>query len=205
MSDLRGRIAVIGWGSLIWDLDNLAPFVEGPWLIGAGPDLPMEFSRVSPKRKMGLAVCLDAAAGVPCRTNAILSTRTDVAEAAADLATRERAAQPELIGLIHPATGALRAASPPVAAVFADWCAATGAAGAVWTDLPPNFAEMTGRPFTVAAGVAYLKTLTGESRDEAVRYIENAPAATDTPLRRALAEEVWWRDEAARVARMDLA
>jgi hypothetical protein len=31
----------------------------------------MEFSRISPKRAMGLVVCLDPAAGVPCPTHAI--------------------------------------------------------------------------------------------------------------------------------------
>ena len=56
---LKGRIAVIGWGSLIWDLDNLAHLITGDWMMGAGPSLPFEFTRVSPKRKMGLAVCPD--------------------------------------------------------------------------------------------------------------------------------------------------
>ncbi|SVC10487.1 uncharacterized protein METZ01_LOCUS263341, partial [marine metagenome] len=37
-------IAIIGWGSLLWDLDNLTPFVQGDWAINAGPRLPLEFS-----------------------------------------------------------------------------------------------------------------------------------------------------------------
>jgi hypothetical protein len=44
-----------------------------------------------------------------------------------------------------------------------------------------------------------LRCLTGDSLDEAVRYIENAPAATDTPLRRALSADDWWRAEARRL------
>ena len=43
-------IAIIGWGSLLWDLDNLTPFVQGDWAINAGPRLPLEFSLVSRKR-----------------------------------------------------------------------------------------------------------------------------------------------------------
>jgi hypothetical protein len=37
------NIAIIGYGSLIWDLADLAAHVEGPWRRGAGPHLPVEF------------------------------------------------------------------------------------------------------------------------------------------------------------------
>lgn len=200
MTGLEGRIAVIGWGSLIWDIDNLAPFVSGEWMMRAGPALPMEFARVSPKRKMGLAVCLDAEYGDACATHAIRSVRSDILLAAEDLRARERAT-PEMIGYIHPATGAVRAATDRVASVFADWCAATGAAGAVWTDLNQNFHEATGQVFSVPRAVDYLKTLTGESLEEAVRYIEFAPETTSPPLRRALAQDDWWRAQAEVYAR----
>ena len=93
------RYAVIGWGSLIWDLDDLAPHVTGPWRMRAGPRLPMEFARVSPKRKMGLAVCLDETHGVPCRTHVIASLRRRLWRATIDLARRERAS-PRRIGAV---------------------------------------------------------------------------------------------------------
>lgn len=195
-SALRGRIAVIGWGSLIWDLDDLAPKVQGAWLMGAGPALPFEFSRVSPKRKHALAVCLDPDHGAICRTNAILSARSNLRDAVEDLRARERAPAAEMIGAAT-ADGALRARLPDVGARVAAWCAAMGLAGAVWTDLESNFAEKTGRAFSVFGGVDYLKTLQGESLDEAVAYIENAPRATMTPLRRALSVDPWWRRAAA--------
>ena len=35
--------AILGWGSLLWDLDDLSPHVRGPWRVCAGPALPMEF------------------------------------------------------------------------------------------------------------------------------------------------------------------
>lgn len=194
---LKGKIAVIGWGSLIWDLDNLTPFVTGDWIMGAGPSLPFEFTRVSPKRKMGLAVCLDYVNGDRCPTNAILSKSTDIDQAAEELRARERAKIIDYIGLIHPASGARRSSIPEVADIFEDWCRRTGAAGAVWTDLGGNFEEDRGAPFSVPGAIAYLKTLQGESLIEAVRYIEYAPAATNTPLRRALAKDDWWRERAA--------
>ena len=191
------RYAVLGWGSLIWDLETLAPHVRLPWSMGAGPLLPMEFSRVSPKRRMGLVVCLDPC-GVPCPTHAIASTRPGLDAAIADLARRERAPR-HRIGGVCTASGASQGREP-IAAVVREWCLAAGWTGAVWTDLLPNYAEMLGEAFTVERGAAYLRTLAGDSLDEAVCYVENAPATTDTPLRRRLSGDPWWRAQAARRA-----
>ncbi len=184
------KIAIIGWGSLIWDLEILTPHTVGGWQMAGGPKLPMEFSRVSPKRKLGLAVCLDPVVGVPCQTHVIRSTRGDVHAAVEDLRARERA--PEgLIGAYH--ADFQHGRMPEVVALVQAWCAAKGWDGAVWTDLEPNFSAHTGREFSAAAGIFYLKTLSGESLEEAYNYIQNAPAQTATPLRAALAADNWWQ------------
>ena len=183
------RYAVLGWGSLIWDLDTLAPHVRLPWAMGAGPRLPMEFSRVSPKRRMGLVVCLDPA-GVPCPTHAVASTRGRLDRAIAESrAPRAGAGTPDRRRL--PRHGGACQGRKAIVVTVRDWCRGAGWTGAVWTDLLPNYAEMLGEAFSIERGHAYLQTLAGESLDEAVRYIENAPAATDTPLRRRLNTDPW--------------
>lgn len=187
-----GGYAVIGWGSLLWDLEILAPHVTGPWRIRGGPALPLEFSRVSPKRRMGLAVCLDPEHGEQCPSHAIRSVRADIHAAIADLAARERAPL-HRIGAVCLATGHAQGRLPEVVAAVRDWCEATGQQGAVWTDLESNYREHRGHAFSVEDAVAYLGGLTGESREEAVRYIALAPESTDTPLRRALARTDWWQ------------
>ena len=194
---MRGRYAVLGWGSLIWDLDDLAPKVTLPWQMEAGPRLPMEFSRISPKRKMGLVVCLDAAVGVPCATHAIASERATLADVIADLAARERAPK-DMIGGVCLATGHAQG-RPEISDRVRDWSTQRGWQGAVWTDLRPNFAEHSDTAFSLGAALSYLRTLTGENLAEAVRYIHLAPATTDTPLRRALASDAWWQDQVAAV------
>lgn len=196
-----GRFAVIGWGSLIWDLDTLAPHVELPWLMRAGPALSMEFTRVSPKRKMGLAVCLDPVDGVPCPTHVVPSARGDIHAVRADLAARERTDHTN-IGALCLGTG-VDDGNPAIVVTVRAWCLEHGWQGAVWTDITPNYAQHHGRAFDVAHAMAYLQGLRGESRDEAVRYIENAPLTTDTPLRRALSLEDWWQAEAVRVRHLD--
>lgn len=190
---MKGRIAIIGWGSLIWDLDDLAPKVAGGWAMGAGPRLPLEFSRISPKRLRSLVVVLDPDNGADCPSHAIASIRDNIHAAAEDLRARERAAAIDQIGAVCAVTGFARSTHPTIAARVADWCARSGARGAVWTDLPRNFEAETGQPFSVAAGLAYLRGLTGASAAEARRYIDSAPALTDTPLRRSLASAPWWR------------
>lgn len=192
---MEDRVAILGWGSLIWDLDDLAPHVAGGWAMSGGPALPLEFSRISPKRRLGLVACIDPGRGAPCPTHAIASARGEAEAAREDLARRERAPL-ERIGFhcARSGRGAGRAAD-----LVAEWCAATGARGAVWTDLRPNFEAHAGAPFEIARGEAWLQGLQGESRDEAVRYIENAPRETDTPMRRHLSGRDWWRAEAARL------
>ena len=193
LSSLRDAYVVLGYGSLIWDLEVLAPRVRLPWYMDAGPRLPMEFSRISPKRLMGLVVVIDAEHGQPCPTHAIASRRDDIHAAAEDLRERERANSLDYIGAVCLRSGFERALQPHVATQIRDWCAAIGAAGAVWTDLPQNFRRHTGGEFSLDSALAYLHTLSGANLEEAVRYIENAPLATDTPLRRMLAVDAWWQ------------
>lgn len=184
-------IAILGWGSLIWDLENLTPHTKGGWMMEAGPQLPMEFSRISPKRKMGLVVCLDPEVGVGCQTNVISSAKPDITQTIEDLAARERAPL-DLIGAVH-ADGLFKGRMSEVTEAVASWCDANGWDGAVWTDLEPNFSAHTQQDFSIEAGIAYLRTLSGEHLVEAFNYIENAPPQTRTPLRTALAADEWWK------------
>lgn len=193
---MDGRYAIIGWGSLIWDLEILTPHVDLPWAMHAGPSLPMEFSRISAKRKQALAVCLDAEHGAHCPTHVVPSRRTTLADAITDLAARERAPRERIGGICRP-TGQHQGRETFVDQVR-DWCDAQGWRGAVWTDLGSNFNDLSDQPFSIDAADTYLRSLTGEQLLEAVRYISNAPAATDTPLRRALMQRDWWRDEMTR-------
>lgn len=190
-------IAVIGWGSLIWDLENLTPHVQGPWRMRAGPELPLEFSRISPKRKRALAVCIDLMDGRPCQTSVIASKRASMVEARRDLARRERAPD-GFIGGFCGQTGQTFG-RPQIVFKIAQWCRTSGWGGAVWTDLHPTFTAETGLTFSTDTALGYLQTLEEEALDEAVRYIEHAPATTSTRLRRHLRDDPWWQEQVARL------
>lgn len=189
------KIAIIGWGSLLWDPDNLAPHVHGDWAFDQGPILPLEFVRVSPKRLDALTVVIDPRHGAPCPASYRLSRRSDVIEAAMNLGARERA-RPEHIGFMCRSTGRAQSRLPEILDVVGGWLEQSGLDAAVWTDLEGNFRDRTGQDFSIESAVRYLRSLPEHSLVEAKRYIASAPAAVDTPLRRELDTHGWWRDVA---------
>lgn len=186
------NIAIIGYGSLIWDLDDLETHVAGAWQRGAGPHLPVEFSRISPKRLQALVLVVDDAAEAPSPTSVIASARIHLDDAVTDLARRERC-PPEKLGIAAKGGRHRIGRSAPAMAAVAAWLATSPFDAAVWTELDGNFTHITGEAFTLAAAEAYLQMLTGESLAEAWRYIEYAPEETDTPLRRHMRAQDWWR------------
>ena len=183
-------IAVIGYGSLIWDLDDLAPKVTGAWQRGAGPAMPVEFARVSPKRNQALVLVIHEDVPAPSPTSYVMSTRGSLDAAIEDLAARERT---DLSHIGYAEMGGRSfSRNCGVAETAMDWLKTTGLDAAVWTDLDGNFDERTGQSFNHDRALAYLKGLSGQSLWEAWRYITYAPSETDTPLRRYLGADEWW-------------
>ena len=88
-------IAIIGWGSLIWDPRDLPR--EGIWQ-DDGPELPIEFSRISVDARLTLVI--DPADGSPVKTRYVLSPRTSLDDAIEDLRSREGTSRNGLDGLI---------------------------------------------------------------------------------------------------------
>ena len=184
-------LVVIGYGSLIWDLDDLAPHVEGQWTLYGGPWLPLEFSLVSAKRRRGLALVIDHEHGQSCPSCTIRSNRNTIEKVVQDLSARERTSD-QNIGFIDQNSGAARSRSVTTLSAIRNWLSDTDYSGAVWTDGASNFESVLGVEFSVATAVAHLHSLKGESASEAKRYITLAPEKVDTPLRRALSEQSWW-------------
>ena len=184
------KIAVIGYGSLIWDLDDLEPKVNGDWQRGIGPQMPVEFARVSPKRKQALVLVIHQDVPNPSATSYIMSNKTSLELAVEDLAARERT-DLDHIGYAT-RRGEMFSRNSGVAETAAEWVEQTGFDAAVWTDLDGNFDDHTGEDFSHEAGLAYLRTLTGHSLFEAWQYITYAPSETDTPFRRFLGTDSWW-------------
>jgi hypothetical protein len=67
------------------------------------------------------------------------------------------------------------------------WADEHGMDGVIWTDLPSNFVQKTGRAFSVDAVRAYVLTLDADGRAKAREYARSAPAFLQTPVRDILA------------------
>src|SRR5690348_12261181 len=83
------KIAILAWGSLIWD-DGWPQFDKqrGEWLKD-GPVLPLEFSRISASRDKALTLVIDPDNGSDCKVMYAISKRKNPDDAIADLRDRE--------------------------------------------------------------------------------------------------------------------
>jgi hypothetical protein len=183
------RIAILGWGSLIWDPRDLPR--QGNWQEG-GPKLPIEFSRVSSGKRLTLVIDPDGGVLVPTRF--VMSSRADLDNAVCDLSEREETT-PENIGFVDLMQGAKRSSVYLEAGdIIERWARVKRFDAVIWTDLPSNFKRRTGFSFTLERAVEYLKRLSGSEAVRAREYIAKAPPEVDTPLRRELGETSWAGD-----------
>ena len=175
------RIAIIGWGALIWDPRDLPR--EGIWQ-DDGPDLRIEFSRISKDGRLTLVI--DPSDGSPVRTKYVLSPRTSLDDAIEDLRSREGTST-RWIGWVNVVGGTSSNKDwrdqIHVHSTIACWSKEKRFEGAVWTALLPNFKKELQKQFTINNALCYLKKLPENVRREALRYIKNAPACVQTRLR----------------------
>jgi len=179
------KIAVLGWGSLIKEPRDLP--VVGQWLPD-GPKLWIEFSRISRKgdRKDCLTLVIDERNGSEVTTFHVLSQRTELAPAIADLLSREGTSPDDIgfceVGVRRFATNAMTRHPKSCDRIIA-WAQAKGFDAVIWTALPRRFQDAIGVPFSPQAALYYLNSLPEPTREKALAYIHNAPPQTMTPFR----------------------
>jgi hypothetical protein len=185
------KIAVLGWGSLLWDPQNLQ--LASPFEL-TGPNLPVEFCRVSKNHRLTLII--DETYGTLCQTYAATSAFTSLDEAVENLREREVMSSVADIGFIELASNdRARAAAkrhPHALETIADWTRTAGYEAAIWTALDSHFETSTAEPFSVNAAMRFLENLEQhdpEAFARALEYIRNAPAATQTPVRERVAAQ----------------
>lgn len=178
------RVAVLGWGSLIWDQRELR--TEGGWRRD-GPFLPLEFARASQSWPLTLVI------HAPSPAQQVLwsvSAESSLPGAVADLSRRE-GCLPAAIGRVT-VTRKRDRGGTPVEEEVRRWASGKCLDGAVWTALPSNFLERTGMPFSIDNAISYLQGLSAHDRERAKEYIVNAPEQVRTPLRERAVAELGW-------------
>lgn len=179
---MADRIAILGWGSLLWDKRSDFDALHGPWQ-SDGPILKIEFSRVSMSRLGILTLVLDPMNGADNKVAYCLSRRSDLSQAAEDLRIREGTTIKN-VGYID-RNGTARARDKESMSAIIAWASTQNLDSVVWTDLPSNFLEKTGKSFSLEAAMAYLDSLENEAGEKAREYMHKTPEFIRTPLREA--------------------
>jgi hypothetical protein len=189
------KIAVLAWGSLVWDpreLKTAAKFAAN------GPLLPIEFCRISSDGRLTLAI--DETFGAMCKTYSALSTLDTLDGAIENLRLREDLPNARAVGFVEPGSGRQSGAAverhPQAVATIGAWAESLGYDAAVWAALASNFDEWGkgGEPFSLTAAMRYLETLEAEEAAKFARaldYIRMAPPEVETPVREEVAKR--WR------------
>jgi hypothetical protein len=184
------KIAILAWGSLVWDPRDLKTAAE---FVPNGPLLPIEFCRVSKDGRLTLAI--DERFGDVCTSYSAPCALDDLNQAIENLRLREGTSASN-IGFVEPASDRQSEVAaerhPQAVATIAAWVESSGYDAAIWTALASNFDEWGkgGEPFSVTAAIRYLEALKAknpEAFDRALDYIRKAPAEVQTPVRDAVA------------------
>lgn len=187
------KIAVLGWGSLIWDPRNL--HTTGEWL-GDGPQLPIEFARVSDNKRLTL-VLFPSAEKVQVLWNYM--DTGDLKEAIENLRKREvkrKATKAGYIGFAEIDNGSYRCnVIPDIISNIKQWAKEKSINAVIWTDLPSNFKEKTKQEFTDNNVIKYLENLPPEAKEKAKEYIKRTPPQVQTRMRKVIGERLGWAHE----------
>ena len=183
-------IAILGWGSLIWDARPEFDQHHHHWEFN-GPLLPIEFARVSKTRAGALTLVLDSGYGTRCTVAYARSKRSDPEDAICDLRSREGTTRKN-IGYFYADGSAQQARDAAILATVGAWARLRSFDVVVWTDLQSNFQAKTGQPFSVAAALKHVASLPPLGRAAAAAYVWQAPELVVTPLRAELQNQPWF-------------
>lgn len=181
------KIGCLGWGSLVWNPENL--LIQREWF-NDGPMLPIEFLRQSVNGRLTLVIHESAK---PVRALWALMSTDDIDKAKESLNIREGKLLSQHIGSIS----VEEETESPIHKSIQDWAKTVQLDAVIWTALPPKFKGLKEEAPTEAAPtleqvVTYLSdpTLGIEKRQLAENYIRRAPRQIDTEYRRRF-EALW--------------
>ncbi len=179
------RIAILGWGSLVWDPGDLR-IVDGAWHKD-GPTLPVELSRLSSGRGHFTYV-IDPDHGRRVPTRYAISRHEQLEDAICDLARREGCAATAIGYVMSYDAGARRARTGVPWEEIRIWVHESELDAAIWTDLGPKLPEGW-QEWSVDRALHYWQTtIPGDRLADAARYASSAPPEVDTEFRRQLSD-----------------
>ena len=132
------KIAILAWGSLVWDpreLQTAAKFAAD------GPLLPIEFCRISADGRLTLAI--DEDFGAICKTYSASSALPQPRCGDREPSSQRRHGDTRAVGFVETASGKQSdfavQSHPQVVATIGAWAESAGYDAAIWTALKSNF------------------------------------------------------------------
>jgi len=186
------KIAILGWGSLLWDYNAEFDAQHNEWVFD-GPELRLEFSRISESRGRALTLVIDTKNGALCRVAYTFSRRKDPEDAICDLRTQEGTNRKN-IGFYFLDGSRQQSRDLAVGESIIAWAKSNGIDVVVWTDLESNFKEKSkfGQEFSVEGAISHVAALDAEGRAKAIEYVQRALSFVDTPFRNAIRKQPWF-------------
>lgn len=181
------KIAILGWGSLVWDPRELK--TVGEWMKD-GPCLPVEFARISNDDRLTL-VLREASKAVP--TLWIISSCSSLKEAIRNLADRENMEILDRIGFIDFVNNSRSERNKFAIKAIEEWALNNELDAVIWTDLGIRFRDKIGKNLTLDNIINYLRALDSEALERAKEYILNTPKQVQTEYRMSIMVEMDWK------------
>jgi hypothetical protein len=174
------KIAILGWGSLIWDPRSLK-ITSKVWNKD-GVDLPIEFARISQDGRLTLVI-LEKFKKV--RTLWNLSSCETIEEAIMNLKEREgMSLRSQKVGYLNLKTECNNSQlSDELNHAIKKWAIKKQLDAVIWTDLDSNFIEKTQTPINEQNLNTYLESLEIDAKVKAFEYIMKTPEQVKTQFR----------------------
>lgn len=183
------KIAILGWGSLIWQPKDLKIDTNIGWKKD-GPTLPIEFARISNDGRLTLVITPN---GTDVKTLYSVSSFDTLDLAVLNLAVREGSGRLS-IGSYDKSKDEFK----PKEFLFKDniknWISTTDFDVVIWTNLPEKWIlnDEDKTKINPDNRIEYLNSLKGNQSAIAEEYIRNTPKQIDTKYRKLIIEELGW-------------
>lgn len=175
------KIACLGWGSLIWDPKELKTL--GKEWFNDGPELPIEFTRISSDNRITLIIDKESNKRSSCLW--ILMDSKNLEEAILSLKKREKTPNTNAIHYIR----ASEVTQDEIKLVIKKWMASKDLDAVIWTGL--SYSKKTNKERPSIDFLKYhLAQLSTDEFERASEYILKTPKQIVTEYRSDLEKEV---------------
>lgn len=187
-------IAIIAWGSLIWEPKYLNYDKQLGW-INDGPILPIEFARISKDGRLTLVITENGCLNRTFYT--LANSNISFEEAIENLRIREGKCNRKYIGFYKAETDEFHTDDFKYKEEIRNWSKEKKIKNIIWTDLPEKWSHKNENEETVNIipneRIEYLKNLPSEKKELAEKYIRKTPPQIKTNFRKLIEKQFNWK------------